>query len=236
MTTNLVEERPWAIPHGEQYLLGSVAMPHGAPLGLVLLAADRGCSRQSPTRRATAKALRRVGFATVMVDVISPEELADEPGAAALRVEPTELERRVHAARSWAQGRFGGIPVALIGFEGAGAAVLQEAADRPEGIWAVVVDSRFPDLATRLSCLRAPVLFVSESTDAGCLTRIGTACEELHCEYGLATVRGPRTGVSELARAEAMGRTAATWLLSHLPRRGQETEPEKTRALPRRAG
>ena len=236
MTLNLVEERPWAIPDGDRCMLGSVAVPPLAPVGVALMAADRGCSRQCSSRRAVARALRRTGFATVMVDVIAPEELSDEAGAAALRIEPTELERRVHRARSWAQGRFTGLPMALVGFDGAGPAVLQEAADRPEGLCAVVVDSRFPDLATRLSSLRAPVLFICESSDVAGLAHVGAACDGLRCEYGLATVPGPRTGVSALARAEAMGRNAAAWLISHLPGAGDAAAAQKIRALPRRAG
>src|SRR5205807_792851 len=137
-----------------------------------------------------------VGFATGMVDLVLPDELADEQAAAALRVDATALERRVHAARVWAAGRFCGLPIALIGLDGAGGAVLQEAADRPDGIAAVVVDSRFPDLSTGLGALRAPVLFIAESGDPAVLLRVAAACDHLHSEYALATVRGPRTGIS----------------------------------------
>jgi putative phosphoribosyl transferase len=235
--TAWAEERAVAISAGGQSLLGSVALPQGrAPVGLALLAADRGCSRQSPDRRAGARALRRAGFATVMVDLLTPDELADEASAAAFRVQPVWLQRRVHEARRWVEARFGDLPLALIGTGGAGAAVLQEAADRPAGIWAVVVDSRFPDLASRLSTLRAPVLFVSESGDPAALARVGSACDHLRCEYGLATVPGPRSGASPIARAEAMGRYAALWLTTHLLTPTPDVRAHENRALPRRAG
>ena len=232
---SFLEERPWSMAARDELLIGSLALPHGPPpMGVALLAADRGCSRQSPARRETARALRRAGFATLMVDLITVDEQEDQLSAAALRIDTTELERRLHAARVWAQSRFGSLPLALIGFDGAGAAVLQEAADRPDGIWAVVVDSSFPDYATHLAPLRAPVLFIAETGDVSGLSRIGAVCDHLQTEYGLATVRGARSGVTPIARAEAMGRNAAIWLANHLP--GAPKPAEKTRALPRRAG
>jgi len=68
------------------------------------------------------------------------------------------------------------------------------------------------------------------------LSRVAAACDHLHSEYGLATVRGPRTGSSEVARAEAMGRAAATWLVGHVAPGAGTTPPQKTRALAARAG
>jgi putative phosphoribosyl transferase len=234
--SDLHEERPAAVCAGGFVLDGSVALPHGPPLGVALLAADRGCSRQSPARRAAARAIRRAGFATALVDLLTPAEVADEAGAAALRVHPTELEVRLHAALVWVHARFGNLPVSLVGFDGAGAAALQEAADHPGEVRAVVVDSRFPDLAASLDGLEAPALFIAETGDPAVLQRIAAVCDRVPAEHGIAVVAGPRTGSSEVARAEALGRNAARWLAEHAQAPAPEPPPNKERALPHGAG
>jgi putative phosphoribosyl transferase len=203
---------------------------------VALLAGDRGCSRQSPARRATARALRKAGFATALVDLLTPAEVADDAGAAALRVRPTELEIRLHAALVWVQARFGNLPVALVAFDGAGAAALQEAADHPGEIRAVVVDSRYPDLAGSLESLHAPALFVAETGDPATLRRIAAVCDRIPAEHGIAIVPGPRTGSTEVSRAEALGCNAARWLSEHAMIPPPDPPMHEERALPRGAG
>ena len=234
--TDLQEERPTAVCAGGFVLDGSVALPHGPPHGVALLAADRGCSRQSPARRAAARAIRRAGFATALVDLLTPAEVADEVGAAALRIHPTELEIRLHAALAWVRARFGNLPVFLVGFDGAGAAALQEAADHPGEVRAIVVDSRFPDLAASLESLATPALFIAETGDPATLQRISAVCDRVAAEHGIALVAGPRTGSSEVCRAEALGRSAARWLSEHALALPAEAPARKERALPRGAG
>lgn len=234
--SDLQEEHPAAVCAGGFILDGSVAFPHGAPRGVALLAGDRGCSRQSPARRAAARAIRKAGFATALVDLLTPAEVADDVGAAALRIHPTDLEIRLHAALLWAHARFGNLPVALIGFDGAGAAALQEAADHPGQIRAVVVDSRFPDLAASLESLHAPTLFISETGDPATLGRIAAVCDRIPAEHGIAVVPGPRTGSTEVSRAEALGCNAARWLSEHALEPHPEAAAHKEQALPPGAG
>ncbi|HEY6912492.1 MAG TPA: hypothetical protein VI356_24135 [Myxococcales bacterium] len=234
--SDLLDEHPAAVCAGGFVLDGSVAFPHGSPRGVALLAGDRGCSRQSPARRAAARAIRKAGFATALVDLLTPAEVADDVGAAALRVHPTELEIRLHAALLWTQARFGNLPVAVVGFDGAGAAALQEAADHPGEIRAVVVDSRFPDLAAALESLHAPALFIAETGDPATLGRIAAVCDRIPAEHGIAVVPGPRTGSSEVSRAEAVGFNAARWLSEHAQTPAPEPAVHKERALPRGAG
>jgi putative phosphoribosyl transferase len=234
--TDLQDERPTAVCAGGFVLEGSVALPRGAPHGVALLAADRGCSRQSPARRAAARAIRRAGFATALVDLLTAAEVADEVGAAALRIHPTALEIRLHAALVWVHARFGTLPISLVGFDGAGAAALQEAADHPGEIRAVVVDSRYPDRAASLDALDAPALFIAESGDPAGLARITSVCDRVRAEHGIAVVAGPRTGSTEVSRAEAVGRNAARWLAEHALTTPPEGSAHKERALPRGAG
>jgi putative phosphoribosyl transferase len=131
----LREERPIAIPHGDQYLTGSLALVP-EPEGLVLVANDRGCGRQSATERALTAALRREGFATAIVDLLLPEEAGSPTGAAWTRLQMQELARRIGSARDWVarQPEIARLPLLLLGHgAGAGAAFLSAEA-RPAGL------------------------------------------------------------------------------------------------------
>ena len=217
MRSSIAEERPIAIPFRQGHLLGSVSAP-AAPAGVALIAADRGHSRQSPPCRALARSIRAVGLATVMVDLVSPEESADVEAAAALRVDVEELAARLHAVREWLrrQRGLGALPLTIVGVGGAGAAALYEAACDPRPVAALVVDCRWPDLAgCALDRVRAPVLFVAEEEDPVALDRIAKACLRLRCEHGLARVAGLRAGGTREDRALAMGRKASIWLREH---------------------
>ena len=217
MPGSIAEERPIAIPFRGGHLLGSLAAPR-APLGLAVLASDAGCSRHSSCCRRTARAIRGAGFATLMVDLLTPGELSDPASAAALRLDLVELSGRLRAARRFGGALPGleGLPLALLGSGGAGAAALFEAAFAPRGVAAVISDCRWPDLVgDALRQIRAPVLFVVENADLPALVRIGKAASLVRAGHGLASVPGPRTGHSALERARAVGRAASRWLAEH---------------------
>jgi len=142
----LAEERPIAIPYGDEYLTGSLArVPE--PHGLVLVANDRGCGRHSSAERALTAALRRGGFATAIVDLLLPEEAGSPERAASRRSQAPELARRIAAGRAWVarQPDLARLPIVLLG-HGAGAeAALLSAEARPAGLAAVVVWPGAPD-------------------------------------------------------------------------------------------
>jgi len=131
----LREERPIAIPHGGEHLTGSLALVP-EPEALVLVANDRGCGRHSAAERELTAALRREGFATVIVDLLLPDEAAKPARAAWTRLQMQELARRIGSARDWLSRRseIGRLPLLLLGHgAGAGAAFLSAEA-RPAGL------------------------------------------------------------------------------------------------------
>ena len=81
--------------------------------GVVLFAHGSGSSRHSPRNRAVADALRRRGFATLLFDLLTPEEDRDR----ARRFDIALLARRLSAARDRVRGEAGlaGRPVGLFG-------------------------------------------------------------------------------------------------------------------------
>jgi putative phosphoribosyl transferase len=188
----LAIERPIAIPTGTDFLTGSMAVP-ASPSAVALMAHDTGCSRQRSCERDLARALRRGGLATVLVDVVTPLEQAWPEVAAGLRQDVELVAKRIEAAREWIrrQVSLAGLPVVLVGSSGAGAACLLAAAARPEQLAAVVVRSARPDLAGfALGRIKTPVMLcVAEGRVADGLTN-RAAFDLLGCDRKLLSVRG----------------------------------------------
>jgi putative phosphoribosyl transferase len=112
----LAKERPIAIPIGDDYLTGSVAVPP-APIAVVLIANDSGCSRQRAGERDLARALRRAGLATVMLDVLMPSEQVWPEVAAQLRMDAELRAKRIEAGREWIrrQPQLAALPTMVLG-------------------------------------------------------------------------------------------------------------------------
>ncbi len=68
------EERPVQIPVGPVLLEGTLAVPEGTQ-GVVLFAHGSGSSRHSPRNRYVAQALQRAGFATLLMDLLTADDV-----------------------------------------------------------------------------------------------------------------------------------------------------------------
>ena len=150
MDTELAEERPVAIPHGDEFLTGSFATPRD-PRGVVVVANDAGCARHIPALRALTAELRREGFATLMADAADAEIDA--------------VATRIDSARRWlAYGRLAKLPQIVVGLGEAAPAALLSAAARPTQLLAVVACGPHPDVAgIALEMVEAPALLIAQS-------------------------------------------------------------------------
>jgi putative phosphoribosyl transferase len=168
----LAEERPIAIPHGDGYLTGSLACVP-LPDGVVLVANDRGCGRHSSAERALTAALRREGFATVIVDLLFPEE-AGSPGRAAWRrLQTAELARRIASGRAWVARRpeLAQLPMVLLGHGAGAAAALMSAEARQAGVAGVAAWAGAADAPDRL------VVRSADAAQAPLLRRVAAALQ-----------------------------------------------------------
>src|SRR5438132_12545947 len=101
-------------------LSGSLDVPQNAA-GIVIFAHGSGSSRHSPRNRQVAKRLNDEGFATLLFDLLTPDEEADrnnvfEIGLLARRpVAATRWVRGQPATRSWPAGYFGASTAAAAG-------------------------------------------------------------------------------------------------------------------------
>ncbi|WP_412741530.1 dienelactone hydrolase family protein [Krasilnikovia sp. MM14-A1004] len=147
---------------------GDLVLPEHA-YGLVLFAHGSGSSRHSPRNRAVAEALNHSGLATLLVDLLTPEEEKSDARTGDLRFDIGLLADRLIGVIDWLgeQPQTAVLPIGLFGASTGAAAALVAAADRRSVIRAVVSRGGRPDLAgPALIEVAAPTLFIVGERDA----------------------------------------------------------------------
>src|SRR6202043_3764018 len=94
------EERLVRIATGSVLLEGNLSLPGGAR-GIVLFAHGSGSSRFSPRNRYVAQLLNQEKLATLLVDLLSPEEEAVDLQTAQLRFNIGLLAERLVGVTDW---------------------------------------------------------------------------------------------------------------------------------------
>src|ERR671913_1802424 len=92
------------IPVDEGHIAADLRVPERAT-GLVIFAHGSGSSRFSRRNRAVAKVLEHAGFGTLLLDLLTPDEEAEDELTAVHRFNIPLLGARVVAAVDWAQAR-----------------------------------------------------------------------------------------------------------------------------------
>lgn len=206
------------IPAGEVTLAGDLDIPRNAR-GLVLFAHGSGSSRRSPRNQAVAEILRDHGMATLLFDLLTPHEEAEDAYTGHLRFDIGLLTRRLAivtkeildlpSCRSFEIGYFG----ASTG----GAAALRAAAALGEAVRAVVSRGGRPDLAGEvLLHVNAPTLLIVGERDEEVLRLNELAYEKLRCEKSIAIVPHATHLFQEPGALEEVARLAADWFAKHL--------------------
>lgn len=147
-------------------LAGMLTLPDNAR-GLVAFAHGSGSSRFSVRNIAVAQELNARRFATLLFDLLTPQEEDDRANVFNVGM----LGKRLVAAVDWLQGlepAVACLPVGLFGASTGAAAALIAAAQLPDRIAAVVSRGGRPDLAGEaLPHVRAPTLLIVGGADVG---------------------------------------------------------------------
>jgi pimeloyl-ACP methyl ester carboxylesterase len=207
------------VPAGGQALEGNLAVP-GNARGIVVFAHGSGSSRHSPRNRAVAAMLREGGLATLLVDLLTPEEGAVDEETARLRFDIDLLAERLVDATDWIGEveETRGLGVGYFGASTGGGAALVAAARRPNSVRAVVSRGGRPDLAgAALARVRAPTLLIVGGHDSVVLELNREAFDRLRCEKEMAVVPGATHLFEEAGALEQVARLARDWFLRHLP-------------------
>ncbi|MDD1526483.1 hydrolase [Bradyrhizobium sp. WBOS7] len=147
-------------------LAGMLTLPDN-PRGLVAFAHGSGSSRFSVRNIAVAQELNARRFATLLFDLLTPQEEHDRANVFNVGM----LGKRLVAAVDWLQGlkpAVACLPIGLFGASTGAAAALIAAAQLPDRIAAVVSRGGRPDLAGEaLPHVRAPTLLIVGGADVG---------------------------------------------------------------------
>jgi putative phosphoribosyl transferase len=214
-----MEQREVTIPQrGEAVVVGDVASPDAAQ-GLVVFAHGSGSSRHSGRNRQVAASLADRGLATLLMDLLTPEEERVDLRTAEHRFDIPLLAERLVGAVDWLaeQAWSRDLRVGLFGASTGGGAALVAAAQRPGAVGAVVSRGGRPDLAgSALPQVQAPTLLVVGGADEVVLGLNRQALEQLRCEARLEVVPGATHLFEEPGALERVADLAAGWFTSHL--------------------
>jgi dienelactone hydrolase len=217
--TAFTHTREVRIPAGGAQLDGTLSVPRGAR-GVVLFAHGSGSSRFSPRNRYVAGELQAAGFATLLLDLLTPAEEQVDEVTRRHRFDIPLLARRLVHAVDWLAGAADTreLPVGCFGASTGAAAALIAAADRPRQVRAVVSRGGRPDLAgPALQRVRAPTLLIVGGHDAPVIVMNQDAMRRmLNARAHLHIVPGATHLFEERGALEQVAALACGWFAKEL--------------------
>lgn len=217
---------PLPVEIGPSRLQALLGIPIRAK-GLVIFAHGSGSGRHSPRNNQVAKGLRASGFATLLLDLLTPAEELDRHNIFDIPL----LASRLATATAWVmqQPETAALRVGYFGAStGAGAALLATAAADGR-IGAVVSRGGRPDLAgDALRQVHAPTLLIVGSLDGEVLRLNREALVKIDAPRRLAVVEGAGHLFEEPGTMDEVLDHAIEWFGQFLPRRRKETGNVRT--------
>lgn len=210
------------IPSAQGPLRADLALPADAR-ALVVFAHGSGSSRKSPRNREVARMLQRQGLATLLLDLLTDREEAEDRLTGEHRFDIKLLARRVESAIDWTgeDVRVRALPIALFGASTGAAAAIVGASRKHGRVAAVVSRGGRPDLAgDALERVGAPTLLLVGSADEGVVELNESALARLPADADMALVPGATHLFEEPGAIEEVARLAAAWILARIPARG----------------
>jgi putative phosphoribosyl transferase len=207
-----------AIPVGEDLIEADLRVPERAT-ALVLFAHGSGSSRFSSRNRAVAEFLESNGFATLLVDLLTPPEESVDVYTREYRFDIDLLGKRVVLATDWTQERenLRRLPIGVFGASTGAAAAMIAAAERPAAVRAVVSRGGRPDLADRaLARVQAPTLLIVGGDDEPVIEMNRDAMRQMTAQVDLEIVPGATHLFEEPGTLERVMQLAADWFRRHL--------------------
>jgi putative phosphoribosyl transferase len=203
------------IPAGRLHLEGVLAVPE-RPHGVVAFAHGSGSGRFSPRNQFVARQLQQAGLATLLLDLLTPEEAEDRARVFDIDL----LAGRLAAAAAWLAEcpDTRDLPLGYFGASTGAAAALKAAAGQDD-VRAVVSRGGRPDLAwEELPVVTAPTLLLVGGRDYEVLRLNEKALARLQCPKRLTVIPGATHLFEEPGTLEEVARLAAEWFTEHLVR------------------
>jgi putative phosphoribosyl transferase len=166
-----------------------------------------------------ARLLNEAKLATLLIDLLTPDEEAVDLRTAHLRFDIGLLANRLVGATDWLtqQPDTRHLRIGYFGASTGAAAALVAAAERPEVVGAVVSRGGRPDLAgPALPRLRAPTLLIVGGNDVPVIELNRAAFEQLRSEKQLVIIPGATHLFEEPGALDQVARLAREWFERYL--------------------
>ena len=216
-TTLSTDERPVRVDAGRVTLEGDLSVPPHAR-AVVLFAHGSGSSRFSSRNKRVAAFFNDSAFATLLIDLLTPNEDEIDAHTREYRFDIGRLAERLIGAVEWLahEPATAKLPVALFGASTGGGAALVAAAEIPDRVAAVVSRGGRPDLAgPALARVRAPTLLIVGGDDEAVIELNRAALAQLTAPARLEVVPGATHLFEEPGALDEVARHAAAWIESY---------------------
>ncbi len=215
---NKIQERSVQINFGRVRLEGDLAIPPEAK-SIILFAHGSGSSRLSSRNRFVAKHLQGEGLATLLFDLLTPDEEKIDNYNMRLRFDIELLADRLSGATEWlkSQKEIAKMPVGYFGASTGAAAALIAATTHTDSVQAIVSRGGRPDLASRaLGLIHVPTLLIVGGDDYEVITLNEQAMEKMKSTKKIVIVPGATHLFEEPGALESVAKLASSWFLQYL--------------------
>ena len=217
MSRERYNARQVTIPFDDVTIFGDLSIPAEA-YAVVLFAHGSGSSRFSPRNRFVADRLNDAHLATILIDLLTPEEENVDNITRQYRFDIPLLAERVLGAMDWLtqDDDTRHLAIGLFGASTGAAAALQAAARNPAAV-AVVSRGGRPDLAGDfLYEVEASTLLIVGENDPVVIELNRDSLEKLACTKELVIVPGATHLFEEPGKLEEVADLTAEWFVKHL--------------------
>jgi len=206
------------IPLSEAELAGILHIPEN-PQGLVLFAHGSGSSRYSKRNQHVAKILNKGKLATLLFDLLTKEEEAEDIITRQYRFNIPMLANRLVETANWSKKQLTEFEMNMgyFGSSTGGGAALIAAAKAPDTIKAVVSRGGRPDLAgDALPLVKAATLLIVGGNDDVVIDMNKDAMENMKCTVNLQIIPGATHLFEEPGTLDDVAQHAKDWFLNYL--------------------
>ena len=203
---------------GALFLDGHLTIPENAR-GIVLFPYAIENEQRVSYTASLAWLFNEQGIATILVDLLTPEEKALDKETGFFRENVNVLHQRIIGIANWLieTPETQNLRICYFGVGVTGAAVLIAAAERPDAVVSVIATAQRLDLARDyLPRVEAPVLLLGGENDSQANESSRLALEQLRAEKKLETIAGAGHLFEDTSTLEEVARLASQWFERYL--------------------
>lgn len=206
------------IPAGALFLEGNLNIPENAR-GIVLFPYAMESDQHVSSIDGLAKLVREAGFATVLIDLLTPEEKALDAQTGFFRENVSIFHQRIQGIANWLieNPETQNLRICYFGVGVTGGAALIAAAERPDAaVTAISANGRLDLAKDYLPRVSTPVLLLCGDNDVRCNDLNREALEQLHGEKKLETIGSATDLLGDANTLEEVAQLTIAWFEQQL--------------------